>query len=161
MYIKISIPGLMKAAMESASMRRIVNAFPMGLALVVLAAVAVGCERTIEQEVVQPIEAMAARKDKASLQTATSNLRQVRMALMRYAVQSSDNRYPTDSEILDFDTLRDALASEGLPSDMAELKWDPGFGITYISDGYSFHLEVRALTSDMRLITATENGVSW
>jgi hypothetical protein len=119
-----------------------------------------GCERTIEEEVIRPLEAIYEQKGAASLETAVSNVRMVRAALMRYPATSPENLYPGDMEIYDYESLRKILPDENLPADMAELFWDPSYGITYLSDGYSFTLEVRALTKKREIITATPGGVT-
>jgi hypothetical protein len=126
--------------------------------LVMLAILSSGCERTIEEEVVQPIEAIYGQKNVASLETALSNVRTVRSALMRYPATSSENLYPEDMKIIGYDSLRQVLTDENLPADMSELMWDPSYGISYLSDGYTFKFKVRALGGE-KVITATPNGV--
>ncbi|MDF1535809.1 MAG: hypothetical protein P1S46_04810 [bacterium] len=74
-----------------------------------------GCERTVEEEVIRPIERMYDQKDAAALEAAVSNVRQVRAALMRYPVTSADNEYPNDAQVYSYDTLREVLAPESLP----------------------------------------------
>lgn len=118
-----------------------------------------GCERTVEEEVVQPIEAIYSRKGAASLEAAAANVRMVRASLMRYPATSPDNLYPTDTVIVDYESLREVLTDANLPPDMAQLMWDPFHGIRYMSDGYTFTFEVRAL-SGSRAITATPNGLT-
>jgi hypothetical protein len=118
------------------------------------------CERTIEEEVIKPIESMYGQKDVARALAAESNVRTVRAALMRYPATSPSNQYPGDMDIYDYGTLREVLADENLPPDMTELMWDAGFGVTYTSDGYSFTLQVKALTTGRETITATPNGVT-
>ncbi len=118
------------------------------------------CERTIEEEVIKPIEMMYGQKNVATALAAESNVRTVRAALMRYPATSPTNKYPGDMDIYDYRTLREVLADENLPPDMTELMWDTGFGINYRSDGYTFTFEVRALTAGRETITATPNGVT-
>lgn len=118
-----------------------------------------GCEKTAE-EVIKPVQQMNAQREAAALETAVSNARQARAALMRYPLTSANNEYPGVSEVYSYDTLRDALSSENLPPEMEALMWDPAFGIEYSSDGLSFSLSVRALTGNMEVITATQKGVT-
>ncbi len=118
------------------------------------------CERTMEEEVIKPIEMMVGQKSVATALAAESNVRTVRAALMRYPATSPTNQYPGDMDIYDYRTLREVLADENLPPDMADLMWDAGFGITYRSDGYTFTFEVRAISGDGEIITATPNGIT-
>ena len=120
-----------------------------------------GCDKAIEEEVIKPIEGMYDQKDAAALEAAVTNVRQVRSGLMRYPAVSADNEYPSDIQVFNYDTLRETLTSENLPPNMADLMWDPAFGINYSSDGLSFTFQVRALTKKSELITATTNGVKW
>ena len=106
--------------------------------LLIILFLPLGCEKMIEEEVIQPIESMYDQKVVAVLQTAVANVRQVRSALMRYAVGSVDNEYPRDTQVYDYDSLREILASESLPPDMADLMWNPASGFNYSSDGASF-----------------------
>ena len=129
-------------------------------ALLIILSLPLGCEKTIEEEVIQPIESMYDQKDAAVLEAAVTNVRQVRSALMRYPVNSADNEYPKDTQVYDYDSLREILASESLPLDMADLMWDPASGINYTSDGISFSLQVRAMTKKNETITATASGVT-
>ncbi len=117
------------------------------------------CEKTVEEEVIKPIEMMYGQKNVATALAAESNVRTVRAALLRYPTTSPTNHYPGDMDIYDYRTLRDVLPDENLPSDMAELMWDPAFGVTYRSDGYTFTFEVRALSADGEIITATPGGI--
>jgi hypothetical protein len=126
--------------------------------LMILAMLIVGCEKTVDEGVVQPVKAMHAQKEAASLEAAVSNVRIVRGALMRYPALSSDNLYPSDTDISDYDSLREVLADEGLPGDMADLLWDSFYGIRYNSDGYTFTFQVKA-AGNGKIITATPNGV--
>jgi hypothetical protein len=119
-----------------------------------------GCEKTVEEEAIKPVQRMVEQEDAAAREAAVSNVRQVRAALMRYPITSANNEYPHNSEVYSYDTLREALASEGLPTDIAALMWDPAFGIEYSSDGLSFSLTVMALTKKMEVITGTEKGVT-
>ncbi len=128
--------------------------------LLTILSLPLGCEKTIEEEVIQPIESMYDQKDVAVLEAAVANVRQVRSALMRYPVNSVDNEYPRDTQLYDYDSLREILVSESLPPDMADLMWDPASGINYSSDGISFSLQVRAMTKKNELITATARGVT-
>jgi hypothetical protein len=129
------------------------------LVFAILAVLVCGCERTIEEEVVQPIEAIYGQKSAASLEAAVANVRIVRSALMRYPATSSDNLYPDDMVITGYDSLREILTDENLPVDMGELLWDPSYGIRYMSDGYGFTFEVHALSGG-KVITATPRGVT-
>jgi hypothetical protein len=119
-----------------------------------------GCEKTMEEDVIKPIEMMVRQKSAAAAQVAVSNVNNVRAALMRYPAVSPSNEYPEDMDLYDYSTLREILADANLPADMTELMWDPAHGITYRSDGYSFTFEVRALSGDRETITATVNGVT-
>ncbi|MCJ7500157.1 hypothetical protein MUP29_07860 [bacterium] len=119
-----------------------------------------GCEKTIEEDVIKPIEMMVGQKSAAAAQVAVSNVNNVRAALMRYPAVSPANEYPDDMDLYDYSTLREILADANLPADMTELMWDPAHGISYRSDGYTFTFEVRALSGDRETITATVNGVS-
>jgi hypothetical protein len=118
-----------------------------------------GCERTIEEDVIKPIEAINKLKNPASLEVAVSNVRIVQAALMRYPVTSSENLYPPDMEIPNYDSLREILPDESLPLDMADLMWDPSYGIVYMSDGYTFTFKIRTVTEERHIITATPSGV--
>ena len=118
------------------------------------------CQRTVEEEVIKPVQSMYGQKDAAAGQTAISNVRTVRAALMRYPAVSPSNQYPGDMEIYDYESLREVLADEYLPPDMGELMWDPAYGISYRSDGYTFTFEVRALDREGTVITATPSGVT-
>ena len=119
-----------------------------------------GCEKTIDEDVIKPIEMMVGQKSAAAAQVAVSNVNNVRAALMRYPAVSPSNEYPGDMDLYDYSTLREILADANLPADMTELMWDPAYGIIYRSDGYTFTFEVRALSGDRETITATVNGVS-
>jgi len=118
------------------------------------------CEKTIDEEVIQPIEMMVGQKSAAAVQVAVSNVNNVRAALMRYPAVTPSNEYPGDMDIFDYNSLRETLAQASLPADMAELMWDPAYGIIYRSDGYTFTFQIRALSGDRETITATVNGVS-
>jgi len=128
------------------------------LFLLVLAVLASGCERTVGEEAVGPIEGIYSRKGAASLEAAAANARMVRASLMRYPATSPDNLYPPDTAIVDYDSLREVLTDANLPADMGQLMWDPFYGIRYTSDGYTFTFEVRALSGD-KAIFATPDGV--
>ena len=130
-----------------------ITILPLSLFLIFTA-----CEKTLEEEVIKPIERMYGQKSIATSQAAVSNVQTVRAALMRYPAISSANEYPGEMEIFDYGSLRDVLADENLPPDMVELMWDPANGITYISDGYSFTFQVRSVSGET--ITATTNGVT-
>ena len=119
-----------------------------------------GCEKTVEEEVIKPIEMMYGQKNVATVLAAESNVRTVRAALLRYPTTSPTNQDPGDMDIYDYRTLRDVLPDENLPPDMAELMWDSAFGVTYRSDGYTFTFEVRALSADGEIITATPGGIT-
>ncbi|MDF1525630.1 MAG: hypothetical protein RRA15_01185 [bacterium] len=119
-----------------------------------------GCEKTIEEDVIKPIEMMVGQKSAAANQVAVSNVNNVRAALMRYPALSPSNEYPGDMDLYDYSTLRAILANANLPADMTELMWDPAYGIIYRSDGSTFTFEVRALSGDRETITATVNGVT-
>jgi hypothetical protein len=119
-----------------------------------------GCEKTVEEDVIKPIEMMYGQKSVATALAAESNVRTVRAALLRYPATSPTNQYPGDMDIYDYRTLREVLVDENLPPDMTELMWDPAFGVTYRSDGYTFTFEVRALSGDSEIITATPGGVT-
>ena len=118
------------------------------------------CERTIEEDVIKPIEMMVGQKSAAAAQVAVSNVNNVRAALMRYPAVSPSNEYPGDMDLYDYSTLREILADANLPADMTELMWDPAYGIVYRSDGYTFTFEVRALSGEREILTATPNGVT-
>ena len=131
------------------------------LSIIMLAVFLVpSCERTIEEEIVKPIEAIHGQKKSASLEVAVSNVRIVRAALMRYPVTSGENLFPRDMELYNYDSMRKILPDESLPPDMTELMWDSAYGIVYISDGYTFTFEVRATTEEGPTITATQSGVT-
>ena len=117
------------------------------------------CERTVEEDIIKPIEMMVGQKSAAAAEAAIANVRTVRAALMRYPAVSASNEYPGEMDIYDYRTLREILADANLPPDMSELMWDPAYGISYRSDGYTFTFEVRALSGDRETITATPNGV--
>jgi len=114
----------------------------------------------MEEEVIKPIEMMVGQKSAAAAEAAITNVRTVRAALMRYPAISASNEYPGDMDIYDYRSLREVLADENLPPDMAELLWDPAFGVTYRSDGYTFTFEVKAISADGGIITATPGGVT-
>ena len=116
------------------------------------------CEKTIDEEVIKPVEMMVGQKGKAASLAAVANAQNVRSALMRYPAISPSNEYPGDMDIYDYDTLRQTLSDAGLPQNMAELMWDPAHGINYRSDGTSFNLEVKALSGET--IVATPGGVT-
>ena len=118
------------------------------------------CEKTMEEDVIKPIEMMVGQKSAAAVLVAVSNVNNVRAALMRYPAVSPSNEYPGDMDIYDYRTLRQVLTDANLPPDMAELMWDPAHGINYRSDGTTFTFEVRALSGDQEIITATPGGVS-
>jgi hypothetical protein len=118
------------------------------------------CQRTVEEEVIKPIESIYGQKNVVTAETAVSNVRTVRAALMRYPALSPSNEYPGEMQIFNYDSLREVLVDENLPPDMNELMWDPGFGITYRSDGYTFTFEVKALHGEGEIITATPKGVT-
>jgi hypothetical protein len=121
----------------------------------------IACERTVEEELIKPVERMVEQRDDAVLEAAVANVRQIRSGLMRYPAVSADNEYPSDIHVFNYDTLRETLSSENLPPNMADLMWDPAFGMNYSSDGLSFTFQVRALTKESELITATTRGVEW
>ena len=127
--------------------------------LLTLPLLPLGCGNAVEEEVIKPIEHMVEQKDVAVLATAVTNVRQVRSGLMRYPAVSVDNEFPKDTQVVDYDTLREILVSENLSPDMANLMWDPAYGIRYSSDGLSFTFQVQALTRERELITATMRGV--
>jgi len=110
--------------------------------------------------VIKPVEMMVGQKSAAAVQAALSNVQTVREALMRYPAISPSNRYPGDTQIYDYGTLREVLANENLPPDMADLMWDPAYGVVYSSDGYTFTFAVRALSGERETITATPGGVT-
>jgi hypothetical protein len=116
------------------------------------------CDRTLEEEVIKPIEMMVGQKSVAAAQAALSNMQMVRAALMRYPAVSPSNEYPGEMDIYDYSTLRQVLADANLPPDMTELMWDTAHGITYRSDGYTFTFEARALSGET--LTATPGGVT-
>ena len=118
------------------------------------------CQRTVEEEVIKPVEMMVEQKAAATAETAVLNVRTVRAALMRYPAVSPSNQYPGEMEIFSYDSLRGVLADENLPPDMSELMWDPAYGVTYRSDGYTFTFEVKAISADGEIITATPGGVT-
>ena len=118
------------------------------------------CDRAVEEEVIQPVELMYGQKDVAAEQVAVSNVQTVRAAIMRYPANSPSGQYPGDMEIYDYGSLRETLAGANLPRNIAELMWDPAYGITYQSDGSTFTFEVRALTKEREIITATPGGVT-
>ncbi|NOY87162.1 MAG: hypothetical protein GXP52_07680 [Deltaproteobacteria bacterium] len=129
--------------------------------LLITFSLSLGCEKTMDEDVVQPVKSMYNQKDTTMLKTAVANVRQVRSALMMYAAGSADSEYPKDTQVYDYDSLRKILASKSLPPDMADLMWDPAPGINYSSDGASFSLQVRALTKKNEIITATASSVKW
>ena len=118
------------------------------------------CEKTVEEDVIKPVEMMVGQKSAAAVQAALSNVQTVREALMRYPATSPSNRYPGEAQIYDYGTLRGVLAGQNLPADMADLMWDPAYGIVYRSDGHTFTFEVRALSGERETITATPEGVT-
>ena len=120
-----------------------------------------GCERTIDEEIVKPIEGMHNQKDEVTLKAAVANAQHVRSSMLMYAANSADSGYPVDTEVYDYSSLKEVLVSASLPADMADLKWNPASGIQYSSDGSSFSLQVTAMTARKETITATENGVEW
>ena len=117
-----------------------------------------GCEKTVEEEVVAPIEMMVGQKGAATSLAAETNVRTVRAALMRYPATSPANQYPGDMDITDYEALRELLPDENLSADMTELMWDPAYGIRYQSDGNTFSFQVKALSGEV--ITATERGIT-
>lgn len=129
--------------------------------LLVILSLPLGCEKTIDEEVIKPVENMYSQKDEVILKAAVANVQQVRSTLMMYAAGSADSGYPKGSQVYDYNSLREILPPESLPANMADLKWDPASGINYSSDGASFTLQVRAMTGKKEAITATESGVSW
>ncbi len=130
-------------------------------ALLIVFSLVVGCGKTMDKDVVQPVKSMYSQEDATVLKTAVTNVRQVRSALMTFAAGSANSEYPGDTQVYDYDSLREILPSASLPQDIADLKWDPAAGINYSSDGASFTLQVRALTKKNKLITATAAGVKW
>ncbi len=130
-------------------------------ALLIIPLLSLGCEKTIDEEIVKPIEGMHNQKDQITLKAAVANVQQVRSTLMMYAAGSANSGYSKDSQVYDYRSLRETLPPESLPVNMADLKWDPASGIEYSSDGDSFSLQVRAMTARKEAITATESGVSW
>ena len=116
-----------------------------------------GCEKTVEEDVIQPVEMMFGQKSAAASLTAESNVRAIRSALLRYPAASPTNQYPGDMDIYDYETLREQLAYENLPASIGELMLDPAYGVRYHSDGYTFTFEVRTLTGET--ITATPEGI--
>lgn len=119
-----------------------------------------GCRKAADEAVVEPIAQAQTLKEQAALDTALANGRTVRDALMRYPASAPDSKYPTDTEVYDYPSLRRTLGGT-LPSGMEALMWDPAVGISYRSDGYTFTLEVRALTRKGETITITEHEVTW
>jgi len=134
--------------------------FAMSLLTISFLLIFSACEKTVEEEVIKPIEMMYGQKNVATALAAESNVRTVRAALLRYPTTSPTNQYPGDMDIYDYRTLRDVLPDENFPPDMAELMWDPAFGVTYRSDGYTFTFEVKALSADGEIITATPGGIT-
>jgi len=134
--------------------------FPLILIILVLVPgfLFAGCEKTIDEEVVRPIEAMHGQKEVASIETAMANVQAVRSALMRYPATSTENLYPSEMDITGYDSLREVLADAGLPGNMADLMWDPFYGIRYASDGYTFTFQVKA-AGNGKVVTATPSGV--
>lgn len=116
------------------------------------------CEKKIEEDVIQPIEMMVGQKSTATSLAAESNVFTVRAALLRYPATSPTNQYPGDMDIYDYETLRELLVDENLPTSIGELMWDPGYGVMYQSDGHTFTFEVRALSGET--ITATPEGIT-
>jgi len=133
--------------------------FAMSLLTISFLLIFSACEKTIEEEVIKPIEAMYGQKGVAATLAAETNVRSVRAALMRYPVVSPSNQYPSEMAIFDYGSLREVLVDENLPSEMTELMWDAGFGITYTSDGHSFTFQIKALTTGGETITATPKGI--
>jgi hypothetical protein len=117
-----------------------------------------GCEKTVEEDVIQPIEMMAGQKSAAASLAAESNVRIIRAALLRYPAASSTNQYPGDMDIYDYETMRELLADENLPASIGELMWEPAYGVRYHSDGYTFTFQVKALSGET--ITATPEGIT-
>jgi len=118
------------------------------------------CDRTVEEEVIKPVELMYGQKNAAADQVAATNVQTVRAALMRYPATSPSGQYPGDMDIYDYGSLRETLSDANLPQNIAELMWDPAYGITYRSDGSTFTFEVRALTKDREIISATPGGIT-
>jgi hypothetical protein len=118
------------------------------------------CDRTVEEEVIKPVELMYGQKNVAADQAAATNVQTVRAALMRYPATSPSGQYPGDMDIYDYGSLRETLSDANLPQNIAELMWDPAYGITYRSDGSTFTFEVRALTKDREIISATPGGIT-
>ena len=127
--------------------------------LMILMVFVPACERTVEEEVIAPLESLVEQKSAASLETSVINVRTVRAALMRFPVNSPENLYPDDRDVFDYESLRYTLTDENLPPDMSELMWDSSYGVVYHSDGYTFTFEVRALGNG-GIISATPGGVA-
>jgi len=144
---------------QSKLMRKLKPIFLCTLLLIL--SLPLGCEKTIDEEVLKPIEGMHNQKDEVVLKAAVANAQQVRGALMIYAAVSAGSGYPGDTQVYDYSSLREILSSESLPQKMADLKWDPASGFEYSSDGASFAFRIRAMTGKKETITATESGVSW
>ena len=117
-----------------------------------------GCEKKIEEDIIQPVEMMVGQKGKASSLAARTNVQAVRAALMRYPAVSGTNEYPGDMDIYDYTTLRQTLADANLPADISEAMWDPAYGVSYRSQGADFTFEVKALSGET--IVATAGGVT-
>lgn len=116
------------------------------------------CEKKIEEEIIQPVEMMVSQKGKAASLAAVTNVQTVRAALLRFPANSPTSQYPGDMDIYDYAALRELLVDENLPSEMAELMWDPAYGVRYQSDGYTFTFKVRTFSGET--ITATPGGIS-
>jgi hypothetical protein len=129
--------------------------------LLLTLSIPLGCERTVYEEVIRPVERMVEQKDETILETAVAKVKQLRSGLRRYPAISTHNVYLNDTQVFNYDTLRKALTSENLPLNMGDLMWDPAFGIHNSSEGLSFAFQVSALTKKSKLITATERGVEW
>ena len=106
-----------------------ISKYTLLLALLIIPLLSLGCEKTIDEEIVKPIEGMHNQKDQFTLKAAVANVQQVRSTLMMYAAGSADSGYPRDSQVYDYRSLRDILPPESLPANMADLKWDPASGI--------------------------------
>lgn len=130
-------------------------------AVLIIFSLPLGCGKTMDEDVVQPVKSMYNQKDATALKTAAANVRQVRSALMIYAANSANSEYPSDTDVYDYQSLGEILPSANLPQDIAGLMWDPADGIKYSSDGVSFTFKVRALTKKSEIITATVAGVKW
>jgi len=141
-------------------MRRFKNFFALSVLSFSFFLVLPSCQNAVEEDVIKPVETMYGQKGVAADLAAFTNVQTVRAALMRYPATHPSGRYPGDMDIYDYPSLRETLPEANLPGDMAELMWDPAYGIRYRSDGSSFTFEAKALSGEREVLTATPGGVT-